>query len=151
MMKNILLILLATVLVSCQTEMNQYMKLSDKSQKRHGKWKEKYSTNEGTLIAVGRYKKGEKIGVWKTTFQDKLYQKDKIRRNITKTKFYHPNGKIMQKGQSRLDISDAERHWYYFGDWKFYDENGKLKYIKKYADGKKIDSASFTNNYCSEK
>ncbi|WP_435522460.1 hypothetical protein [Chryseobacterium indoltheticum] len=56
---------------------------------------------------------------------------------------YHRNGNIMERGQSKLDISENERHWYYFGEWKFYDENGKLKYIKKYADGKKIDILSF--------
>ena len=119
------------------------MKFPDKTQKRHGKWKEEYSDNDGKLIAIGKYNKGEKVGVWKTAFQGKPYQKDKIRKSITKTKLYYPNGKIMQKGQSRLDISESQRHWYYFGDWKFYDENGKLKYIKKYADGKKIDSISF--------
>ena len=71
------------------------------------------------------------------------YQKDKIRKSVTNTKLYYPNGKIMEKGQSKLDISDAERHWYYFGDWKYFGENGNLKYIKRYADGKKIDSISF--------
>ena len=145
MMKNIVLILILIFMFSsCKTkEMNQYMRFPDKTQKRQGKWKEEYSSDQGTLIAVGKYKKGEKVGIWKTTFQDKLYQKDKIRKNVTKTRLYHPDGKIMEKGQSKLDTSDAERHWYYFGDWKYYDENGKLKYIKKYADGKKVDSISF--------
>ncbi|MCX8523754.1 hypothetical protein OF897_07435 [Chryseobacterium formosus] len=123
--------------------MNQYMKIDSKTQKRHGKWKEEYSSDQGALIAVGKYKKGEKVGVWKTTFQDKLYQKDKIRKTVTKTKLYFPNGNVMERGQSKLDISESQRHWYYFGDWKYYDENGKLKYIKKYADGKKVDSISF--------
>ncbi len=145
MMKNIVLTLLSIfVFVSCKTkEINQYKKFPDKSQKRHGTWREEYSSDQGTLIALGKYKNGEKVGIWKTTFEDKLYQKDKIRKNLTKTKLYHSNGKIMEKGQSRLDISDVQRHWYYFGDWKYYDENGKLKYVKKYSDGKKVDSISF--------
>lgn len=145
MMKNFLLLTVAfAVLSSCKTKrLNQYVLTENKHQKRHGKWKEEYSADQGTLTAVGKYKMGEKVGVWKTTFEDKLYQKDKIRKSVTKTKLYHPNGKIMEKGQSKLDISDVQRHWYYFGDWKFYDENGKLRYIKKYADGKKIDSISF--------
>jgi len=145
MMKNFLLLsLVLFVFTSCKTkEINQYIKVENKWQKRHGKWKEEYSSDQGILTAVGKYKMGEKVGVWKTTFEDQLYQKDKIRKNVTKTKLYYPNGKIMEKGQSRLDISDVQRHWYYFGDWKFYDENGKLRYIKKYADGKKIDSISF--------
>lgn len=144
MIKNFfLLALVLTVFVSCKTKMNQYVKVENKWQKRHGKWKEEYSSDQGTLTAVGKYKMGEKVGVWKTTFEGKLYQKDKIRKNVTKTKLYHSNGKIMETGESKLDISDVQRHWYYFGDWKYYDENGKLRYIKKYADGKKIDSISF--------
>jgi antitoxin component YwqK of YwqJK toxin-antitoxin module len=145
MMKNILLLAIVfTMFASCKTKkMNQYVSTENKHQKRHGKWKEEYSSDQGTLTAVGKYKMGEKVGVWKTTFENKLYQKDKIRKNVTKTTLYHPNGKIMEKGQSKLDISDEQRHWYYFGDWKYYDEAGKLKYVKKYADGKKIDSISF--------
>lgn len=144
MLKNFLLTLLSIlVFVSCQTKTNQYIKISDKVQKRHGKWKEEYPTEEGTLITKGRYKMGEKVGVWKTFVGDKLYQKEKIGRKKTKMFVYHRNGNIMERGQTKLDISETERHWYYFGDWKFYDENGKLKYIKKYTDGKKIDSVSF--------
>ncbi|MCW3168394.1 hypothetical protein OMO38_07625 [Chryseobacterium sp. 09-1422] len=145
MLRNILLLGLAVFVVSsCKTKpINQYVKVENKWQKRHGKWKEEYSSDQGILTAVGKYKMGEKFGVWKTTFQNKLYQKDKIRKGMTKTKLYHPNGKIMERGESRLDITEAQRHWYYFGDWKYYDENGKLMYIKKYADGKKIDSISF--------
>lgn len=144
-MKNIVFTLISIfIFTSCKTkEMNQYMRFPDKTQKRQGKWKEEHSSDQGTLTAVGKYKIGEKVGVWKITFEDKLYQKDKIRKSVTTTKLYHPNGKIMERGQSKLDISDAQRHWYYFGDWKYYDETGKLKYIKKYADGKKIDSISF--------
>ncbi|REC54052.1 hypothetical protein DRF62_11015 [Chryseobacterium piscium] len=144
MFKNFLLTLLSIfAFVSCQTKTNQYIKISDKVQKRHGKWKEEYPTEEGTLIAIGKYKKGEKVGVWKTFVGDKLYQKEKIGRKKTKVFVYHRNGNIMERGQTKLDVSETERHWYYFGDWKFYDENGKLKYIKKYTDGKKIDSVSF--------
>ncbi len=146
MLKNFLLTLLSIfVFVSCQTKTNQYIKISDKVQKRHGKWKEEYPTEEGTLIATGRYKMGEKVGVWKTYLGDKLYQTEKIRRKKIKMFVYYKNGNIMERGQSKLDISENERHWYYFGDWKFYDENGNLKYIKKYTDGKKIDSVSLKN------
>lgn len=145
MIRNFVLIsLISTIFASCKTkEINQYVKVENKWQKRQGKWKEEYSSDQGMLIAVGNYKMGEKIGIWKTTFEDKLYQKDKIRKNVTKTKLYHPNGKIMEKGMSKLDITDVQRHWYYFGDWKYYDDKGKLRYIKKYADGKKMDSISF--------
>lgn len=143
MNKKYIVLLMLLWVVSCKTKLNQYIKVEEKVQKRHGKWKEEYSSDQGPLIAIGKYNKGEKVGTWKTTFEGKMYQKDKIRKNITKTKYYFPNGKLMETGQSRFDISKNERHWYYFGDWKFYNEEGKLLYVKKYEDGKKIDSISF--------
>jgi antitoxin component YwqK of YwqJK toxin-antitoxin module len=144
-MNKIYVFLLAFLtIVSCKTKMNQYVKDENKVNKRHGKWKEEYSSNDGTMAAVGRYRKGEKIGVWKTYMDNQLFQRDKYGRKMTKTKTYYQNGKLMEQGQSRLDISKDERHWYYFGDWKYYDENGNLKYIKKYTDGKKIDSIAFS-------
>lgn len=142
-MKRLLLILCCVFLVSCQTKMNQYAKDQNKTNKRDGKWKEEYSTNEGTLTAIGKYKMGEKKGIWKTTFDHKLYQKDRIRKSITRTKKYFPNGRMMERGQSRLDISENERHWYYFGEWKYYNDQGKLLYVKNYHQGKKVDSISY--------
>lgn len=49
----------------------------------------------------------------------------------------------MEQGQTKLDILKTDRHWYYFGDWKYYDENGKLRYVKKYENGDKIDNISY--------
>ncbi|WEK70055.1 MAG: hypothetical protein P0Y62_00615 [Candidatus Chryseobacterium colombiense] len=140
-MKKIFIVLVVSLFTfSCQMKMNQYIKVSEKSQKRHGKWKEEYSTNEGTLVAVGRYKKGEKVGVWKTYFDNKRYQKENIRKDITKIKRYFPTGTIMEKGQTKLEISQNERHWFYSGIWKYYDDKGNLLYTKKYYTGSKADS-----------
>lgn len=140
---HFLFLLGCLVLVSCTTKMNQYLKDQNKVNKRHGKWREEYSADDGILIAVGKYKMGEKVKTWKTFFDNKIYQKDKIRKDITKTKKYFPNGSIMEIGQSKLDISKTQRHWYYFGDWKYYNDQGKLLYIKRYKEGTKIDSISY--------
>ncbi|WP_407402398.1 hypothetical protein [Chryseobacterium sp.] len=136
-------LLLIIILGSCTTKINQYLKTTENSQKRHGKWIEKYSIDQGTLIAVGKYKMGEKVGVWKSSLDGNLYLKDKIKKDITKTKMYHPNGKISERGQTKLEIKPDYRHWFYFGDWKYFDVNGKLLYIKSYVQGTKVDSISF--------
>ena len=39
-------------------------------------------------------------------------------------------------------LKKTENNWYYYGDWKCYDENGKLETIKKYDNGKKTDSVA---------
>ena len=142
-MNKFFFLIFSVLVFSCAPKkVNQYTKING-SQQRHGLWVEEYDADGGKLQAKGKYDKGEKIGVWKTNFKGKKYQKDKIKNRIIKTTVYHPNGKVMEKGQSRTDISANERHWYYFGDWKYYDETGKLILIRKYADGKKIDSLSF--------
>ncbi|MDO5615309.1 MAG: hypothetical protein Q4G16_03905 [Cruoricaptor ignavus] len=133
------------LMYACQTQpINQYQKSDTKSKLRHGKWIEDYDIEGGKLTAKGKYDNGEKIGVWKTYFGEKLYQKEKIKNGISQTKFYYPNGKIMERGQSKTIISENGRIWHYFGDWKYYDANGKLKYIKKYADGNKVDSINIS-------
>lgn len=141
-MQKLSYLLIFLVLVSCKTKTNQYVTDEKKVSKRDGKWKEEYSADEGTLNAIGKYKMGEKVGVWKMTLNGRRYQKDVIRKDITKTKRYFPNGKIMEKGKSKIEISDRERHWFYDGPWKYYDESGKLLYIKVYHQGQKTDSIS---------
>ncbi|WP_415326488.1 hypothetical protein [Chryseobacterium sp. MMS23-Vi53] len=144
-MKNFLVAFsLILLTISCKTKMNQYTKI-DKIQKRDGKWREEYSADDGILIAIGRYRKGEKVGTWKTYFEDKLYEKNKIRKDVTKIKRYFPDGKLMESGQSRLDISKSERHWYYIGDWKYYSKEGRLLYKKTYYLNQKTDSISYIN------
>ena len=142
---NYFLCFLLVISCSSHKKINQYIKTAPKVQQRHGLWEEKYDTDGGTLIARGHYNRGEKIGVWKTTFEGKKYQKDRIRNGIIKSTIYHPNGKVMEKGQSKTDISNKERNWYYFGDWKFYNDKGELIYIKKYLKGNKIDSIAVKN------
>ncbi|AZI22923.1 hypothetical protein EIH07_07675 [Chryseobacterium taklimakanense] len=141
-MKNSILILFMFFMICCTPKkVNQYVKING-AQLRNGLWLESYDSDIGKLQAKGKYYKGEKVGIWKTSFQGKKYQKDVIKDGIIKTKIYHPNGKIMQKGQSRTDISSNERHWYYFGDWKYYDDKGKILFIRKYVLGKKVDSVN---------
>ncbi len=140
---KLLFLLYCVFFVSCKTKINQYVKDDNSTNKRNGKWEEEYASDEGTLISIGKYKKGEKIGIWKTFLNHQLFQKDKIRKDITKTKRYFPDGKMMEQGQSKFDISKEERHWFYFGDWKFYNDQGELLYIKKYFNGNKTDSISF--------
>ncbi|MGE4514869.1 MAG: hypothetical protein AB7E26_13815 [Chryseobacterium sp.] len=142
-MQKLSFLLILLVFVSCTTKINQYIRNENNVNKRHGKWEEEYSSDKGKLMASGKYKMGRKIKIWKIYLDDKLYEKNRFRKNMTKTKRYYADGKLMEKGQSKMDVSANEQHWYYFGDWKYYDEKGKLGYIKKYVNGEKTDSISF--------
>lgn len=139
------LLMMMVSFVSCvPAKFNQYSK-EGKLQKREGKWIEMNSTEQGDLISKGKYKKGVKVGVWKTNIDGVKYQKEVYRRDLIKTKIFHPNGKIKIKGKSTTEVADDYIHWFYTGDWKHYNEKRKLIYIKKYKRGKPIDSISYQN------
>ena len=141
--KIISLLVIVVFFNSCSKKINQYVVLENKTQKRNGKWKEVDINKKDTLVTFGKYKLGEKVGVWKTTFNGKIYQKEKIRNDISKITTFYPNGKIMEKGQTKLEITPDLRHWFYFGNWQYFSNDGKLEYIKKYHQGQKIDSISY--------
>lgn len=140
-MRIILILVFALLAISsCKPRpFNQYQK-SGNHQLRHGRWEEKYDSSDGELKARGKYHLGEKTGIWKWMLNGKKYQKDVIKKNVTKTQFYYPNGRIMSKGKSRSEISDRERIWYYSGNWKFYDQQGRLWYTKYYYKDGQADS-----------
>ncbi len=140
-MKNYSLFFLLLILYSCKpAKINQYKINVDKSRYRTGFWVEDESTDIGTVQSKGSYRKGNKIGTWKTYYQDHLIQKEKFKIDRSKVFVYHPNGKIHQRGQTKTEINVDNYHWFYYGDWKYYDETGQLQYIKKYENGNKIDS-----------
>lgn len=133
------------IFVSCvPVEINQYIK-DGKIQKRDGKWIETNATEEGEFVSKGKYIKGDKVRVWRTYIDNEIYQKDVYRKDLIKTKIFHPNGRIKIKGHSTTEITDDYIHWFYTGDWKYYNEKGKLIYIKKYSKGKPLDSVSYQN------
>lgn len=137
------LLALTISLVSCvPIKINQYVK-EGKIQKRDGKWIENNPTEQANFVSKGKYRKGNKVGVWRTSVHDEKYQKDVYGKNLIKTKIFYPGGKIKVKGQSSTEITDDFIHWFYDGDWKYYDKQGKLIYIKKYHKGKPLDSIPY--------
>lgn len=133
------------VLVSCKNvvKTNQYTKDSYGIMRKNGVWIEKVSSDIGDLQEKGKYKNGNKIGLWKTTFQRKIYQKEKFKKQGSVVRIYHENGKIAKKGQTKTELSNNSIHWFYTGVWKFYNEKGKLIYTKTYNNGSVVDSISF--------
>ncbi len=129
------------MLISCKSEVNQSQTIKKNVQLKTGKWIEEDDYPNQKYVSIGKYKKGEKVGVWKVYLNGKIYQKDRFKDSLTYTKFYYPNGKILKKGVSKTIKDSKSIFWYYEGKWKFYDENGKLEYIKIYhRDSNKNDS-----------
>ena len=110
-----------------------------KNNERHGKWIDYNQVEDVNYKSIGRYKNGIEKGTHKQFANKKLYRKEKYKNGICETTYYHPNGKIMSQGKTQLEITEKEMHWYYQGDWKFFDDKENLLGIKTYEKGELIN------------
>lgn len=106
---------------------------------REGRWIEKNKLDSVTYIAKGRFRHDEEINTWKYRANKKLIKKEIYKNGICHVTNYHPNGKIASIGKTKSERTETGRHWFYFGDWNFYDENGILESICYYEKGEMIN------------
>ena len=101
--------------------------------------------DSGDFKSRGRYKKDRERGTWKYFYNDTLYQKDRYSGNNARVKFYHPNKKIRASGKTSMDYNGKMAHWYYNGDWKYFDTGGKLLKTVTYEKGTPVAEVSSGN------
>lgn len=122
-MKTLLLAMVALFLVSCSTQWNR----RNAAHQKIGWWKETLYTQNGPLNGTGRYRKGEKVGNWKFYYGDTKYEIDRYRGNKTKTKVFHPNGRVAEKGISQTLMTNGNVDWHRIGKWQTFNADGKIK------------------------
>jgi antitoxin component YwqK of YwqJK toxin-antitoxin module len=126
--------LLLLLLLSCKTNsINQKVNKS-----REGIWIEQYSQDSLQYKSMGKYHKGDPVKRWKYYLNDKIIMREKYKDDYCIRTKYHQNGKVESKGKTRFDKDSRYPHWFYSGDWRFFDEKGKPILIKKYDNGKLI-------------
>ena len=108
------------------------------NKKREGLWIEKYSQDSAKYRSMGKYKNDDPIKKWRYYLDEKIIKKEKYKDNSCFTRIYYENAQIQSKGTTTLDTTDKYAHWYYSGDWKFYDNKGKLILKRKYDKGNLI-------------
>lgn len=135
-------ILLISILffLGCKTKINQV-----KNNLPEGKWV-MIDTLEYPYITKGKYHKGKEIGTWKYTYNGKLDRKEKYKNGQCFTKFYYPNGKLMKKGYTQFDDNEKEAHWFYTGDWDFFNDKGQLVSVKTFDKGQMIKTLHLTDS-----
>ncbi|GGK81280.1 toxin-antitoxin system YwqK family antitoxin [Rufibacter glacialis] len=111
----------------------------DKKQLKNGRWRVYHDADAKVIHYVGRYRHGKEVGAWKTFTPDgRLYFTERIRRrkqNI-KTVYYHPNGQVSHKGTAFLkDAENGGVHFYWEGDWEYFDEVGRPLGVKTFVKG----------------
>lgn len=134
MIRKILFIIILFSIFGCKSEhINQKI-----DKKKEGKWVDVYVQDSVQYKSVEFYKNDVPIKKWKTFINGKLYKSEKYKNGICIVKSYYENGKLESKGKTKLEVNATETHWFYFGEWKFYSDNGKLKGTKNYEKGELI-------------
>lgn len=114
----------------------------DKNGERHGKWKTYWNEGRENIYRKGKFKYGLETGKWK--YYDELGNLVKTEkyisdRKIIITKNYFANGKLESVGEAHLlNETDGTLHYFWQGNWKFYNQEGKLVREEKYVKGKKV-------------
>ncbi|MET0945107.1 MAG: hypothetical protein ABWY22_06850 [Flavobacterium sp.] len=106
--------------------------------KKEGVWIDDYTQDNVRYKSFEYYKHDEPVKKWKSYIGGKIYKTEKYKNGVSTVKFYYENGKVQSTGKTKMESNSKETHWYYFGDWKFYSDNGKLTEIKKYNNGELI-------------
>ncbi|WP_162126519.1 hypothetical protein [Flavobacterium phycosphaerae] len=109
---------------------------------RVGKWVYKDTVNGTLYTSKGRYKKSTEIKTWNYFENHKRIKKEKYQNGICYITTYNKQGKITAVGQSKMVDENNETHWYYFGEWKFFNEKQELIAIKKYEKGELISEVA---------
>jgi antitoxin component YwqK of YwqJK toxin-antitoxin module len=115
----------------------------DRDGKFHGKWK--IYLGEGKdkkLIRNGRFKHGKEVGKWTYYYPDgRIYFREKHKRwqNEFFMQRYHENGSLMREGKAIMISTSTGVNYFWFGDWKVYDEKGKYIYTEVYRNGVVIE------------
>ncbi|MFH6965657.1 hypothetical protein [Flavobacterium sp. FlaQc-28] len=134
-MKNLFLLLLCgSLLLGCKSKpINQKI-----DKKKEGVWIDDYVQDNVRYKSYEYYKHDVPVKKWKSYIDGKIYKTEKYKNGICILRVYYENGKLESKGKTKLEFDGALAHWFYFGEWKFYSDNGKLKEIRNYDNGKLI-------------
>jgi antitoxin component YwqK of YwqJK toxin-antitoxin module len=112
----------------------------NKHGERTGKWITYLDDAKKIKSMQGKYRNGKSVGKNYYYSEGILERKEICRFKKMKTTFYYPSGKIKRKGYARIDNTKTEIHYYFYGTWKSYKENGELEKTSVYQKGKLIRS-----------
>lgn len=107
-----------------------------------GEWRYYYLS--GKLKAIGFYKKGKKNGVFKTYNEEdgtlflEQYYTTGLEDDLIRCVFYYKNGNVEKEGTAY-----ERNNWEITGEWKYYDEQGKLKRIEIFDKNDLLETKEF--------
>lgn len=141
MKQLVFLLFCGVMLFGCKSKpINQIV-----DKKREGTWIDNYKQDSTVYKSFEYYKHDQPIKKWKSYINGKIYKTEKYKNGSCLVKYYYENGKVQSKGKTKIEVNSVETHWFYFGDWKFYSDKGKLVEVKKYDNGELVSERMVEN------
>lgn len=112
----------------------------DREGRFQGRWKVRVGDNE-TLVWNGRFRHGREVGTWKYYYPSGkrlMVEKRKRNQDYILVKRFHENGNLAKEGRARLVTTGNIIRYYWFGNWKVYDENGRFSHREYYENGNEV-------------
>lgn len=130
------IVIIAALLFNSLVLFSQKTNQFNHNGQRTGKWIV-YLDSAKTIKSIeGKYRKGKPKGTFfYYTNEGVLERKEISRFSKLKTTTYYSDQTIRSKGQARIENLPDKIHYYYFGQWKYYDKNGKLEKYCSYEKG----------------
>lgn len=113
-----------------------------KNQQQQGLWITYTDSAKTRIVTKGRFRNGEQKGKW--IYNTLQGEKDRIeiyRGSRIRIKHYHSNGRLAVKGKGRIVKEDKKLHFYYYGPWYYYTEQGTLQKISYFENGNLVKEA----------
>ncbi len=106
-----------------------------------GRWNYKEDKdNPDQITSKGRFKNGKQVKKWKYFYPNgQLYLVEKYDSKkdfrILNATYYHKNGQVAHTGKAVQENTKERIHYYWIGDWKYYNPDGTLRKTVIYENG----------------
>ncbi|WP_126694712.1 hypothetical protein [Hymenobacter gummosus] len=104
---------------------------------RQGPWRTYYDSADTRLATRGRYRHDQPLGHWRYyRYAGSLERDDRYRRRGRMlVRRFHPNGRLAERGQARVEAGADTVHYYWYGFWQQYDSTGQPAGWELYDQG----------------
>ena len=112
-----------------------------------GRWQLYYDEARTKPLTRGHYRRGQATGRWYyyTPAGSLVRQEHHRPHGLSDLTYYHPNGRVARRGQAHVADEPDGLHFYWFGEWLSYSDNGTLQKIETYQNGRLVDTQRIQN------
>jgi hypothetical protein len=119
----------------------------NKHGQRTGHWITYSDSSKTKKLVDGYYRNGNPKGKFYFYTMDGVLERREVSRfGILKTRLYYPDGTLRFKGQARIEDTKEKVHYYFYGKWKYYDEQGELLKYCYYEKGRLVKTVYADKN-----